>query len=188
MGITTPDVPDTCHNQGSLCSVAAGADGTPDMNLTDLDDQVFYNRTIAVPIARNVDDPKVIRGANRFVDVGCASCHTTTQGSGSDEVAGLADQTFHPFTDLLLHDMGPGLADGRPEFEASGSEWRTAPLWAFGRRAETTEFNSFLHDGRARTAEEAILWHDGEAASSRKRFMALTKQQRSDLLAFLAAL
>lgn len=188
MGITTPDVPDTCHNQGSLCVVEPGADAEPDMNLVDLDDQVFYNRTIAVPIARNLDDEAVVRGANRFVDIGCSACHTTTQRSGRDEVEGLAEQTFHPFTDLLLHDMGPGLADGRPEFDAGGSEWRTAPLWAFGRRAETTEFHSFLHDGRARDAEEAILWHDGEAKASRTRFMALSAEQRRDLLAFLAAL
>jgi len=188
MGITTPDVPDTCANQGSLCSVEPGADAVPDMNATDLDDQVFYNRTIAVPIARNLDDQAVVRGANRFVDVGCASCHTTTQRSGDDPVKGLADQTFHPFTDLLLHDMGEGLADDRPEFGASGREWRTAPLWALGRRAEVTEFSSFLHDGRARSFEEAVLWHGGEATAARTAFMALTKRQRDDLLAFLAAL
>ena len=188
MGITSPDVPENCHNQGSLCTVEPGADDEPEMSATDMDDQVFYNRTIAVPIARNVDDAAVVRGANRFVDVGCSSCHTTTQRSGDDEVAGLAGQTFHPFTDLLLHDLGDGLADGRPEFEASGQEWRTAPLWALGRRAETTGFSSFLHDGRARDFEEAILWHDGEARASRRAFMALTRQERSDLLAFLAAL
>lgn len=188
MGITTPDVPDTCANQGSLCTVAEGADAEPDMTATDLDDQVFYNRTIAVPIARGVDDQAVVRGANRFVEVGCSSCHTPTQRSGPDDVAGLADQTFHPFTDLLLHDMGEGLADGRPEFEASGREWRTAPLWALGRRAEVTEFSSFLHDGRARSFEEAVLWHDGEARAARDAFMALSRRQRSDLLAFLGAL
>ena len=188
MGITTPDVPDTCANQGSLCTPGANDDTEPDMSAADLADQVFYNRTIAVPIARHLDDQAVVRGANRFVDAGCSSCHTTTQRSGPDEVAGLADQTFHPFTDLLLHDMGTGLADGRPEFAASGREWRTAPLWALGRRAEVTEFSSFLHDGRARTFEEAILWHGGEATASRKAFMSLTKEQRTDLLAFLAAL
>lgn len=188
MGITTPDVPGTCHNQGSLCTVVPGDDAEPDMNAVDLDDQVFYNRTIAVPIARDVDHAAVKRGANRFVEAGCSSCHTTTQRSGADEVKGLADQTFHPFTDLLLHDMGKGLADDRPEFEATGREWRTAPLWALGRRAETTGFHSFLHDGRARTFEEAILWHDGEARVSRKAFMALPAADRRDLLRFLAAL
>lgn len=179
MGISTPDVPGT---------VDTGLSATPDMNAIDLADQVFYNRTIAVPIARNVTKDAVVRGANRFADAGCSACHTTTQKAGDDEVAGIAHQTFHPFTDLLLHDMGPGLADERPVFAASGSEWRTAPLWAFGRRAEVTKFDSFLHDGRARNGEEAILWHDGEAAASRKRFMAMSKADRSDLLAFLRAL
>ena len=165
MGVTLDEIPDTV-----------------------LADQVFYNRTIAVPIARNVDDDAVKRGANSFVTVGCSSCHTTTQRSGPDEVAGLAGQTFHPFTDLLLHDMGRGLADGRPEFEAGGTEWRTAPLWALGRRAEVTGFSTFLHDGRARTIEEAVLWHGGEAAAARERFMALSRQQRRDVLSFLGAL
>lgn len=94
MGITSPDVPENCHNQGSLCTVEPGADDEPEMSATDMDDQVFYNRTIAVPIARNVDDAAVVRGANRFVDVGCSSCHTTTQRSGDDEIAGLAGQTL----------------------------------------------------------------------------------------------
>jgi CxxC motif-containing protein (DUF1111 family) len=186
MGITTSNVPDPCHNQGSAC--AAPPEARPDMSDQDVADQVFYNRTIAVPIARNVDDPPVIRGAKDFVDVGCASCHTTTQRSGPDQVKGLANQTFHPFTDLLLHDMGPGLADGRPEFEATGSEWRTAPLWGFSRRAATTGFSSYLHDGRARSAEEAILWHDGEARASRRAFMALPKSKREDLLKFLGSI
>lgn len=188
MGITTSDLPDTCHNQGTFCSADPEGDTTPDMDDVDVADQVFYNRTIAVPIARDVDVQQVRRGAHTFVEVGCSSCHTTTQRSGPDPVVGLADQTFHPFTDLLLHDMGPGLADGRPEFEASGREWRTAPLWALGRRAETTGFESFLHDGRARSFEEAILWHDGEARAARRAFMRLPSSKRADLLAFLGAL
>lgn len=188
MGVTTPDVPDTCANQGSYCVADPDGDRQPDLGEVELADQVFYNRTIAVPIARDVDDQRVRRGAHRFVEVGCASCHTTTQRSGTDAVAGLSNQTFHPFTDLLLHDMGEGLADGRPEFDADGREWRTAPLWALGRRAETTGFSSFLHDGRARSFEEAILWHDGEARRSRRAFMRLRADQRADLLAFLGAL
>lgn len=185
MGVTSPDVVDPCANQGTLCVEPTGP---PEMSATDLADQVFYNRTIAVPIARGVREPAVVRGARRFLDVGCASCHTPTQQSGPDEVAGLADQTFHPFTDLLLHDMGPDLADGRPEFDASGSEWRTPPLWGLGRRAEVTGSATLLHDGRARSAEEAVLWHGGEAAAARTAFMALSKRERADLLAFLAAL
>lgn len=187
MGVTTPDDPDPCRNQGSLCTSPSSLP-EPEMTAIELADQVFYNRTIAVPIARRVKDESVKRGANGFVAAGCSSCHTTTQVSGPDEVKGLAGQRFHPFTDLLLHDMGEGLSDGRPEFEATGSEWRTAPLWALGRRAEVTGFNSFLHDGRARGIEEAILWHDGEAAGARKSFMKLSKARRADILDFLAAL
>ena len=189
MGVTSPDVADPCANQGALCAVPTGVPApAPEMSAEDLADQVFYNRTIAVPIARGVRRPAVVRGARRFEELGCASCHTTTQRSGPDEVRGLADQTFHPFTDLLLHDMGPGLADGRPEFDATGSEWRTPPLWGLGRRAEVTGSRTLLHDGRARSAEEAILWHGGEATAARKAFIALSKRERADLLAFLAAL
>ena len=158
------------------------------MSATDLADQVFYNRTIAVPIARRVDDPSVARGANTFVDLGCAACHTTTWTTGHDEVVGLSDQTIHPFTDLLLHDMGDGLADGRPEFEATGREWRTAPLWGLGRRKEVTGFDSLLHDGRARGPEEAILWHGGEATAAKTAFVGAPRSARQDLLAFLGAL
>jgi CxxC motif-containing protein (DUF1111 family) len=185
MGVTSADLPNQCSNQGSLC---VEAPGPPEMSERDFSDQVFYNRTIAVPIARNIGRPAVVRGANRFVDTGCAACHTTTQRTGPDEVAGLADQTIHPFTDLLLHDMGAGLADERPEFLASGREWRTPPLWGLGYRAEVTGSKTLLHDGRARSIEEAILWHGGEARRAQRAFLALPAQDRADLLAFLAAL
>lgn len=186
MGITTPDLPLTCQNQGTACVEPPPA--PPEMNEQDVADQVFYNRTIAVPIARRTGDAAVRQGAAEFVDAGCASCHTPTQTSGPDPVAGLANQTFHPFTDLLLHDLGEGLADGRPEFAADGSEWRTAPLWSLGRREETTGFASFLHDGRARSIEEAVLWHGGEAEASRDAFMGLDRRRREALLEFLASL
>ena len=190
MGVTSPDAPDICEGQGTACQrgTGAGAVGAVDMSAADLADQVFYNLTIAVPIARHVKQSEVIRGANSFVAVGCSACHTTTQHTGANAISGLANQTFHPFTDLLLHDMGPGLSDGRPDFQATGSEWRTAPLWALGRRAEVTKFHSLLHDGRARTIEEAVLWHGGEASAARKRFMELPAVQRADLLAFLSSL
>ncbi|MCB1284422.1 MAG: di-heme oxidoredictase family protein [Microthrixaceae bacterium] len=188
MGMTNRVFPATCDNQGSACDPTSHDDAAVDLDDERLDLQVFYNRTLAVPIARNLDDPAVIRGANTFVEIGCSSCHTTTQRSGPDEVAGLANVEFHPFTDLLLHDMGPGLADGRPEFGASGSEWRTPPLWTVGRRGEVTGFENFLHDGRARTIEEAILWHGGEAEAVRGRFMALAQRRRHDLIEFIGAL
>ena len=194
LGITTSLFPDFCFNQGSACRAMSGTNATAggasgvEMSDADFADQLFYNRTLAVPVARNVGDPAVVRGANTFVEVGCSSCHTPIQRSGDDEVAGLSNVTFHPYTDLLLHDMGPALADGRPEFEATGSEWRTPPLWTIGRRSEVTTYHNYLHDGRARTLEEAILWHGGEAEGSRDRFMGLSKARRVDLLAFLASL
>ena len=157
-----------------------------------LDQLVFYNRTIAVPISRNVTSAPVRRGAATFQRIGCAACHTPTQHSdavgGPGRISAVADIEFHPYTDLLLHDMGPGLADGRPEFLASGREWRTAPLWGLGRRVEVTGVRAFLHDGRARTPEEAIEWHGGEATRARAAFERLSPADRADLLAFLASL
>jgi len=185
MGITTSDVPDTCAHQGSACRPAAEPIELDDADLADL---VFYNRTIAVPIARDAGSTAVRRGAALFEQVGCASCHTPTHTAGDDPVAAVAGQTFHAYTDLLLHDMGPGLADGRPEFLASGSEWRTAPLWGLSRRKEVTGSPALLHDGRARNVTEAILWHGGEASAARRAFERLSKPDRRDLLAFLGSL
>lgn len=173
---------------GDMGVTSADSGGPAEISASVFADLVFYNRTIAVPIARWVDDAKVQRGARSFVDVGCAACHTTTQRSGADEIAAVADETFHPYTDLLLHDMGEGLADGRPEFAASGREWRTAPLWGIGRRAEVLGFDNFLHDGRARSLLEAVEWHDGEARPARLAFEALPAASRDELLAFLGSL
>jgi CxxC motif-containing protein (DUF1111 family) len=165
-----------------------GGDAPPEIDPDELADLVFYNRTIAVPVGRGTRSPSSTRGAQLFERIGCAACHTPTQRSGTDFVAGLSNQTFHPYTDLLLHDMGPALADGRPDGGASGSEWRTAPLWGLGRRVEVTGRKAFLHDGRARTPTEAILWHGGEARAARERFEHLSASDRAALAAFLASL
>lgn len=171
-------------------STAQRPSGTdpPEMSAPTLDDMVFYNRTIAVPVARDIADPRVNDGALVFAELGCAACHTTTQRTVDGPVADLAGQVIHPFTDLLLHDMGPELADGRPEFEAGGTEWRTAPLWGLGHRSEVVGYGAFLHDGRAATPTEAVLWHGGEAAAARRRFLALGRARRESLAAFLGAL
>jgi CxxC motif-containing protein (DUF1111 family) len=178
LGITTPD------------SAPPGA--APELDAETLADLVFYNQTIAVPIGRGVSAAPVRSGAATFQRIGCAACHTTTQrtdaGGGPNHLAALAGITFHPYTDLLLHDMGAGLADGRREYLASAREWRTAPLWGLSRRVEVTAVRAFLHDGRARTPEEAILWHDGEARPARLRFERLSAGERADLLAFLDSL
>ena len=187
MGITTSESPGVCDRQGSACDRSSDP-GRIELDDADLADLVFYNRTIAVPIARDVESDEVRAGAARFVDVGCAACHTPTQRTGGDPVAALVDQELHPYTDLLLHDMGPGLADGRPEFEASGSEWRTPPLWGLSRRMEVTGSPALLHDGRARNVTEAILWHGGEASVARRAFERLDREARAALLAFLDTL
>jgi CxxC motif-containing protein (DUF1111 family) len=111
-----------------------------------------------------------------------------TLTTGPSKIAALSNQTFHPYTDLLLHDLGPGLADNRPDFEASGSEWRTTPLWGLGLTQAVLPFSGYLHDGRARTIAEAILWHGGEAEESKQAFMAMGGDDRKAMLKFLNSL
>jgi CxxC motif-containing protein (DUF1111 family) len=110
--------------------------------------------------------------------------------TGNSDIPALAHQTIHPFTDLLLHDMGAGLEDGRPEFLASGSEWRTAPLWGLGLTGTALDGapESYLHDGRTRTLEEAILWHGGEAERAKALFLSMSNVDRANLVVFLRSL
>ncbi|MBK9029894.1 MAG: thiol oxidoreductase [Myxococcales bacterium] len=144
-----------------------------------------YTATLGVP-ARAPGD--VAAGEALFAALGCDACHTATQRSGDHAIAALAHQTFAPYTDLLLHDLGAGLADDRPEFAADGREWRTPPLWGLGLAPTVLPGASYLHDGRARTVAEAILWHGGEAEPARERFRTASVAQRTALLRFLAAL
>ena len=125
------------------------------------------------------------RGEELFSQIGCNACHTMTLVTGESGIPELSNQTIHPFTDLLLHDMGPGLADGRPDGEATGTEWRTAPLWGIGLIDTVNGEARYLHDGRARTLDEAILWHDGEALEARQRYQALSADDIAALIAFL---
>ena len=146
-------------------------------------------RYLAVPAARRDNgDPEVQRGAVLFDTVGCAACHVATLTTGNDEDPVLAQQTFHPYTDLLLHDMGPGLADAIGEGDAAPEEWRTAPLWGLGLVEAQGPLSRFLHDGRARSLEDAILWHGGEARASRDTFESLVESDREALLLFLRSL
>ena len=126
--------------------------------------------------------------AERFRAFGCAGCHVETLVTGPSELPALADQVIHPYTDLLLHDLGEGLADGRPDFLATGREWRTPPLWGLGLTHTVLPYSGFLRDARARTLEEAILWHGGEAEAAREAFRTATADERKSLLAFLQAL
>ncbi|MBA4132388.1 MAG: thiol oxidoreductase [Hyphomicrobium sp.] len=150
---------------------------------------VFYSQNLAVPPRRRPDDPPTLAGKTLFNSTGCASCHTPSHTTGS--VPGqlhLSNQKIWPYTDLLLHDMGDGLADNRPEGEASGREWRTPPLWGLGLTGAVSRNTNFLHDGRARTIEEAILWHGGEAQKSRDAYADLSREERDALLAFVKSL
>ncbi|MBV1789302.1 c-type cytochrome [Marinobacterium sp. D7] len=149
----------------------------------------FYTAHLAVPAAREQSRPEVVRGRRLFHDNGCAACHTPTQRTAdSPQWPALAHQRFQPYTDLLLHDMGPGLADRHSEFDAAGSEWRTAPLWGLGLTQSVSNNGYYLHDGRARTLLEAILWHGGEAEPARSKVINMSKKDRSALIRFLESL
>lgn len=149
----------------------------------------FYVQTLQVPARRNVSDELVKKGKQIFMNAKCESCHRETMTTAVDvSFPTLSNQRIHPYTDLLLHDMGPGLADNRPDFEATGSEWRTAPLWGVG-LFETVNYPAYyLHDGRARTLMEAIMWHDGEALASVNYVKQLSKEDRDALVKFLKSL
>jgi CxxC motif-containing protein (DUF1111 family) len=154
-----------------------------------LDFLTFYAENLAVPARRSPDEPRVLAGKALFHAIGCAACHKPSFVTGG--VKGqphLSSQTIWPYTDLLLHDMGEGLADHRPEGVADGREWRTPPLWGIGLTETVSEHTFLLHDGRARSVEEAILWHAGEAQRARDRFSRLSARERANLIAFVKSL
>mgnify|MGYP006280179161 CR=1 FL=1 len=155
-----------------------------------LEDVTFYVQTLAVPARRNADDPQVLRGEELFNSAGCASCHVPTLETGDhpDGIAQLEDRTIHPYSDFLLHDMGEGLADSRGDWKATGSEWRTPPLWGIGLTQTVNGHQRYLHDGRADGLAEAVLWHGGEAEDARNAFKNMPESDREDLLAFLRSL
>jgi CxxC motif-containing protein (DUF1111 family) len=149
----------------------------------------FYTQTLAVPARRNLNDPTALRGETVFYAAGCNDCHTPTLRTGVlPGLPEVSNQVIHPYTDLLVHDMGPGLADGRPDFQASGSEWRTPPLWGIGLVNTVNGHTRFLHDGRAYSLMEAVLWHGGEATKARDKVKRLPQGDRDALIAFLNSL
>ncbi|MDE0689593.1 MAG: c-type cytochrome [Candidatus Poribacteria bacterium] len=162
---------------------------TPEVSDEILEVVTFYVQTLAVPARRNIDDPQVKQGEQLFAEAQCASCHIPTLRTGVlAGVPSVSNQTIHPYTDLLLHDMGPDLADNRPDFRASGREWRTPPLWGIGLVRRVNGHTNFLHDGRARDLMEAILWHGGEAEASRQAVEQMSKEERDAIIAFLESL
>ena len=189
MGLTTSLFSDpTCTDAQPVC--ADNPDGNqPEISDAELIATTFYTQTLAVPAQRDYDDPQVQFGAMVFEQAGCTSCHTPTLESGTHPtIPALSNQVFHPYTDLLIHDMGAELADGRPHGEATGSEWRTPPLWGIGLFETVNDHTYYLHDGRARNLTEAILWHGGEGQASRDYFLNLDAQSREALIAFLRSL
>jgi len=188
MGLTSSLTATTDCTQEQRCERFPSG-GSPEVSDKIADFITFYASSLAVPARRRLDDPEVRAGATLFNQIGCAGCHTPRHRTG--QVSGrpdLSDQTIWPYTDLMLHDLGPGLADGRPEFLASGSEWRTPPLWGVGLAQVVLPRSGFLHDGRARTLEEAILWHQGEAEVVTARYRQLPQGNRQALIQFLESL
>lgn len=199
MGIATPLRPapgGDCTAVQELCLKAphGGSAGTTieaDQQMFDL--VVFYARNLAVPARREPGDAKVLAGKKVFYESGCISCHRPKYVTR--RMADRPEQSFQliwPYSDLLLHDMGPGLADGRadgsPDPKADSSEWRTAPLWGIGLTKTVSGHTRYLHDGRARSVLEAVLWHGGEAETAKQRVLQLTKMEREALVAFLNSL
>lgn len=169
--------------------VYTGLNIDPEVSDVTVNNVVFYLQTLKAPVQRNQSDDEVMQGKNIFIQTGCESCHKQTLKTGFSTIASLSNKTFHPYTDLLLHDMGPGLNDGYTEGSAKTFEWRTPPLWGLGLSPNSQGGQYFLlHDGRAKTIEEAILLHGGESQQSKEKFQQLSVQERNNLLKFLKSL
>jgi CxxC motif-containing protein (DUF1111 family) len=193
IGISSPLFPapwGDCTAAEIACRAAPhGDEDGPEVSAEGLDLVTFYARNLAVPARRNIADPQVLRGKQMFHNARCTACHTpkfVTQRL--EDQPAQSFQLIWPFTDLLLHDMGEGLADHRPEGRATGREWRTAPLWGIGMTKRVSGHSFFLHDGRARNLTEAILWHAGEAGPMRDAFAAMAPDDRAALIRFLESL
>jgi CxxC motif-containing protein (DUF1111 family) len=174
-------------DMGVTTALLPGNDGKVELDRSDFDDLVAYTRLLGLPGRRDVANSQVMRGEELFTEIGCVLCHATDATTGdSHPFVELRGQAIHPYSDLLLHDMGPELADGSGSEQAS--EWRTAPLWGLGMVETVSGPTGFLHDGRARTPIEAVLWHGGEAEFARMAVTKLGREDRDALLAFLLSL
>ncbi len=186
LGLTSPLFPEENSTSAQRLAPSPRTGGPHEVDDVQLGLLETYVKTLAVPARRAPDAPAVRRGRELFGAAGCRACHVPTHVTGVDaRFPELSGHTIHPYTDLLLHDLGPGLADGRPDGRASGAEWRTPPLWGLGLLRTVSGHSFLLHDGRARDAAEAILWHEGEAATAREFFRRLPSVDRAALLAFL---
>lgn len=188
MGITTSLFPNEDVPTGVVATTIPNG-GTPEISDLNLNRVVLYSSTLAVPARRNYSDQNVLKGKKTFETVGCTNCHISKIQTGNTHpIAALRNQTIRPFTDLLLHDMGEGLADNTPDFLATGNEWRTPPLWGIGLIKTVNNHTNLLHDGRAKNVEEAILWHGGEGQNAKNKYKQLSAKDRNDLLSFINSL
>lgn len=189
MGLTSDIFPEDLFNVQT--AGVSSEDGVTDPEISSgiVSNVVFYLKTLRPPLRRNADAPDVKAGEKLFEQIGCASCHVPKLRTGESSIPQLDRQEFYPYTDLLLHDMGPQLDDGYTEGSAETSEWRTAPLWGLG-LAEAFQGGEpfYLHDGRAKTLREAIGYHGGEAAASRDAFRNLSAEEQEQLITFLKSL
>ncbi len=189
MGLTTSLFPNNNCPDGQVDCLNAPNGGEPEVTALQLERVLFYQRTLAVPIRRNFKNENVLKGKKLFNDLQCIACHKTNFVASSSPTTPIIEGVkFSPYSDFLLHDMGDDLADNRPEFKATGNEWRTQPLWGIGLIETVNNHTFLLHDGRARSVEEAILWHGGEAEQSKNNFKNLIKEEREQLIAFINSL
>ncbi len=190
LGLTTTIFNEnTCPSPQQDCYNAPNG-GDPEVTDKQLDRVLFYQSSLAVPKRRNYKEQDVLNGKVLFNELNCIACHATnlkTSNSYPDNPL-LEGKNIRPYSDFLLHDMGEGLADHRPDFLADGSEWRTQPLWGIGLINTVNKHTFLLHDGRARNIEEAILWHGGEAENSKQNFKNLSETQRNEVIRFIESL
>ena len=189
IGVNSSLYPDeNCPEVQTMCR-AMPPGNQPELLDYNLDQMTFWHAALAPPPARNLGAEEVILGEQLFKEAKCSGCHMPELTTGDYPLLPLIEhQTFRAYTDLLLHDMGEGLSDGRPDFLAGPRDWRTPPLWGIGLSAQVNGSTNFLHDGRARNVKEAILWHGGEAKLSRDSFAAMSRDEREALIAFVNSL
>lgn len=180
IGITSSYEPYDTHS---------GLEVDPEIADQTVQDVVFYLKTLKAPVQRNTNQSDILSGKNLFTEIQCEKCHRSELRTGNSPISALSNKTFYPYTDLLLHDMGPGLDDGYTEGSAKTAEWRTPALWGLG-LSKFSQGGTYylLHDGRARSIDEAIMLHGGEAAASREQYESLTEADKRNLIKFLESL
>ncbi len=189
MGLTSSIFPDkNCMPVQKDCKEKISG-GTPEISDDQIDRLLLYMQTLAAPLQRNKNDKAVLQGHDLFTKIGCNKCHTESYKTGEHQIhKELSHKIITPYSDFLLHDMGPDLDDKVSEGDASSSEWKTPPLWGIGLVEKVNKHTRFLHDGRAKSIEEAIIWHGGEAENSKNKYLKLNKKDRNYLLKFLNSL